>query len=100
MNSVVDIHKKDGIRPEFDIYIGRRVRWLDFTSDTKWGNYWGRDLSKYERMARLHLWDDLEELEGKILGCWCITTDKTYPVKCHGQILMKLLREKLTYYKT
>jgi len=37
---------------------------------------------------------NLDELEGKILGCWCITTNKLEPLKCHGQILMKLLREK------
>ena len=93
MSMVIDIHMRKGVRAEFDIYIGRLVRWVDFTSNTKWGNYWGRDLEKYEQMARIHLGDDLEELEGKRLGCWCITTDEIEPVKCHGQILMKLLRE-------
>ena len=31
------------------------------------------------------LWDDLHELEGKALGCWCD------PGLCHGQILKELL---------
>lgn len=37
----------------------------------------------------------LDELRGKTLGCWCINTDKETPVKCHGQVLLKLLNENL-----
>ena len=32
--------------------------------------------------------ESLIELEGKVLGCWC------HPEPCHGDILVKLLREK------
>ena len=93
MSMVVDIHKKNGIRPKFDVYIGRQVRWIDWTYDSKWGNYY-YDLEKYEKHVKLFLWKDLVELEGKKLGCWCITTTEIYPTICHGQVLMRLLREK------
>ena len=94
MSSVVDIHKKKGIRPHFDVYIGRRVQRVGWTYDSKWGNYHYKNLKLYEAHVRTLLMDDLEELRGQILGCWCITTDKIEPLKCHGQILMKLVKEK------
>jgi len=97
MSEVIDIHKKKGIRPLYDVYIGRRVNRPfieEFQSDSKWANHFYTDFDGYERHVRFYLWDDLDELEGKKLGCWCITTKELTPVKCHGQILMKLLREK------
>ncbi|KKN15257.1 hypothetical protein LCGC14_0987760 [marine sediment metagenome] len=95
MSSVVDVHKKDGKTPHFDIYIGRQVRFVDWTWDSKWGNYFYQHLDLYEAHIRGSFkWNDLELLKGKVLGCWCITTDKIEPLKCHGQILMKLVREK------
>jgi len=95
MSVVVDIHKIKGQRPVFDIYIGRKVRYhKEFTDDSKWANRFYDDLEAYEKHVRDTLWDELDELQGKRLGCWCITTDKLEPVRCHGQILMKLLREK------
>ena len=92
--TVVDIHKVKGVRPEFDVYIGRkgaypRVR-VDFPEDSKWANHFYEDLDAYENHVINDLWDDLDELEGKRLGCWCITTDKVEPLICHGQVLMKL----------
>jgi len=92
--SVVDIHKKNGITPEFDIYIGRKVKWVDWTYDSKWANHFYTDLEGYEKHVRMDLWDNLEELRGKKLGCWCITTSEIYPIQCHGQILLKLLKEE------
>lgn len=111
--SVVDIHKVKGKRPEFDVYIGRRVRYHnEYTKDLK--EYWYKDskwanhytLKKYGEMALINYEMDmrvniemypnkynLEELRGKRLGDWCITTDKIEPLVCHGQILMKLLWE-------
>ena len=93
MSMIIDIHKKKGIRPDFDVYIGRRVRNTEFWVSSKWANHYPT-LEEYEDMVREYLWDDLEELEGKSLGCWCITTNKTEPLICHGQILMELLKEK------
>ena len=102
--SVVDIHKVKGVRPEYDIYIGRRVTRSDFQKSSKWANWY--TLKKYGEMAlvnyemdmrvNIEMYPDkynLEELRNKRLGCWCITTDKLEPLVCHGQVLMKLLQE-------
>lgn len=46
-------------------------------------------LELYEEYIRNSiLYDQLEELDNKILGCWCS------PSKYHGDILIKLLNEK------
>ncbi len=74
-------------RDEFDVYIGR---------GTKWGNPYiiGKDgtreevIEKYQRyivMRRKDLLEDLEELKGKRLGCWCA------PKACHGDVLVDLI---------
>ena len=105
--SVVDIHKVKGKRPQFDVYIGRRIRHHNeatrdlrewWYGDSKWCNPY-LSLPEYEKLMRKRIkiapdyWN-LEELRGKILGDWCITTDKLEPLVCHGQVLMKLLMEK------
>jgi len=95
MSMVVDIHKVGNIRPSFDVYIGRRIRYhKQFTKDSKWANHFYDDLAGYENHVREHLWADLDELDGKVLGCWCVSTHELEPVQCHGQVLMRLLREK------
>lgn len=55
-------------------------------------------VSKYEEYARMNpdILNSLWSLKGKVLGCWCakkggLTLDD--PLKCHGQILLKLIRE-------
>lgn len=73
----------------YDVYIGR---------GSKWGNPFiiGVDgnreevIRKYARwiLKEKHLMDSLEELRGKILGCWC------KPKACHGDVLVRLLEEK------
>jgi len=75
-------------RSPYDIYIGR---------GSKWGNPYkipqdgDRDtvIQKYEDYIRDRpdLLDSLLELRGKVLGCWC------KPKPCHGDVLIKLLRE-------
>ena len=95
MSEVVDIHRINRVQPPFDIYIGRRIQYhKEFTEDSKWANRFYDDLAGYEQHVRDDLWDNLNELDGKVLGCWCVTTSELEPVQCHGQILMKLLREK------
>ena len=97
MSMVVDIHKKNGKRAKFDVYIGRKIRYhKEFTEDSKWRNR-SPTLEAYEDSIRINdrLWNALDELEGKILGCWCVTTEKLEPIECHGQILMKLILEKV-----
>lgn len=94
MSMVVDIHKIDGETPEYDVYIGRSIRYHQkFTSDSIWRNR-SKTLEEYEQWVRDNLWYRLDELKDKILGCWCVTTKKLEPVECHGQILMKLVLEK------
>lgn len=73
----------------YDVYIGR---------PSKWGNPFviGRDGTRAEVIAKYkawlegqpHLMDDLHELKGKTLGCWCA------PAACHGDILMELANEE------
>ena len=94
MTTVVNIHKRNGIRPKYDVYIGRTVRYHRQWPNTKWGNRFYKRLDLYEKYIRETLWDDLDELVGKRLGCWCVTTDQIEPLRCHGQILMKLIQEK------
>ena len=101
--TVVDIHKVKDKRPEFDVYIGRALPYyMDrerlFTKFSKWFNP-RLDLEEYEGYMRNLIRNNpekynLEELRGKKLGCWCITTSELTPLVCHGQVLMKLLREK------
>lgn len=78
-------------RDPYDVYIGR---------PSKWGNpYSHKDgtlakfkvasvdeaISSYrDYLLESPLKDDLEELRGKTLGCWCA------PNPCHGDVLVEL----------
>lgn len=94
---VVNIHMKNGVRPRFDIYIGREQNYPPRTvfPRSKWANpftlrkHGVKALELYEVYVRNkpELIDSLHELEGKVLGCWC------KPDKCHGDILVKLFNE-------
>lgn len=78
------------------VYIGREVRNPLWQLDQSvWANpfYKSTDglescLRKYEAHVRKNLWDRLDELEGKEIGCWCP------PGQCHGDVLVRLLDEK------
>jgi len=79
------------------IYIGRNmVCYVKGAVASKWKNpytvkKYGIDqcLQLYEQhIVNSDLYNQLEELDGKVLGCWC----KDDP--CHGDILVKLLNEK------
>ncbi len=80
------------------VFIGRPSKWCN-----PWGHIYGKHvkmvgtreeaLDKYleyitEGEGR-HLLDDLEELTGKILVCFC------KPKKCHGDILVRLWKKEL-----
>jgi hypothetical protein len=75
-------------RSPYDVYIGR---------PSKWGNPFviGVDgdreevIRLYEEHVRnnLGLLEDLHELKGAVLGCWCS------PLPCHGEVLVKLVKE-------
>lgn len=77
-------------KSKYDVYIGR---------PSKWGNPFeiGKDGDREEVIRKYHDWiltqdnllKELHTLENKILGCWC------YPLRCHGDILIKLINERL-----
>ncbi len=48
-------------------------------------------LERYEAYIRATLWDRLDELTGKVLGCFC---RQGPDLTCHAQVLVKLWREK------
>lgn len=96
------VHKRE----PHDIYIGRPTKWGNPWSHKKGANAnqvatrkeavetyekWLRgDLEQYGVLVNLRKWilDNLHTLEGQTLGCWCS------PALCHGDILIKLLREQ------
>ena len=47
-------------------------------------------LQKFEQHVRDNLWNDLDELTGATMGCWC--EDESM---CHGGILKRLYKEKM-----
>lgn len=73
------VHNK---KSPYNIYIGR---------PSKWGNPFtiGRDGTREEVIEKYKEWlltqpkllEDLRELRGKVLGCWC------KPMACHGDVL-------------
>ena len=62
---------------------------------SKWQNpfFFARNISDqtslklYEVYMRNEMVEQLSELEGKELGCWCT------PALCHGDVLVKLVHE-------
>jgi len=74
-------------REPFDVYIGR---------PSKWGNPFvlGQDGTREQVVALYRrglecseLLDDLHELRGKVLGCWCA------PRPCHGDVLVEMAND-------
>jgi hypothetical protein len=79
----------------FDVYIGRPSKWGNpfshlsgTTAEFKVANR-EEAINKYRRWIRNQpeLMNDIEELRGKTLGCWC------KPKACHGDVLIELLGE-------
>ena len=78
---VVNVRKR-----KHDVYIGR---------GSKWGNKFviGKDGSREEVIEKYRMWilnneyllSCLEELRGKVLGCYC------KPKPCHGDVLVELV---------
>ena len=89
--------------PDKYVYIGRYIRFASFKT-SKWHNpysvkKYGRDKSiemyKEYILNKPDLLNDLPELEGKILCCWC------KPLPCHGDILVELLnKERVIKWET
>jgi hypothetical protein len=81
--------KRDG-RPRGSVYIGR---------PSKWGNPFaiGKDGNRDQVIARYERWlcesgpiDDIAELRGKDLVCWCS------PEACHGDVLLRIANGQST----
>jgi len=80
---------------ENHIYIGRNMSfYVPGAVKSKWANpysvkKYGRDecLKLYKKYVKDNLMDDLSELKGKVLGCWCS------PEPCHGNVLINLIRD-------
>jgi len=76
-------------KESYDVYIGR---------PSKWGNPFivGKDGTRKEVMKKYKLYiisnkklfNELSELQGKVLGCWC------KPKSCHGDVLVELINKK------
>ena len=87
-------------KDSYDVYIGRPSKWgnpythlkdketlAEFVVSTR-----EEAIAKYREyiLGKPELLNDLHELEGKILGCWC------KPDSCHGDVLLELLsKEKM-----
>lgn len=112
LTTIVDIHVVNHIRPDFDLYIGRASKYAKdprLKKNSIWYNpFYANDydptriqdcLRDYEiyireKIAKDPVKYDLRSLIGKRLGCWCITTTSfTEPLRCHGQVLLKLIAE-------
>ena len=99
ITKVVHIKRVGGcVVQNCDVYIGRACNMGGWNlKQSKWANpFTLRNdsievvISKYENYIRNNskLMNDLEELRGKTLGCWCA------PGPCHGDVLIKLLNSK------
>ncbi|HRR48611.1 MAG TPA: DUF4326 domain-containing protein [Bacteroidales bacterium] len=77
-------------KERYDVFIGR---------PSKWGNPFiiGKDGNRAECIRKYRSWlmsqpsllEDLQELEGKVLGCYC------KPKACHGDVLVELLEKRI-----
>ena len=99
--TVVDIHKVNGVRPYFDVYMGRRTQYTEFTKDSIWKNpysmkkYGEESLVLFEKYLRSNkeLLKRLPELKDKVLGCWCKNQSWYSKGKCHVDIIIKVMKE-------
>ncbi len=100
--TVVRIKRKNGVVVQgCDVYIGRACNMGGWNlKQSKWRNPFSlkscnndRDLCLAKYRAYLEssgLIEDIRELKGKVLGCWCKDTSST---PCHGDILAELANE-------
>ena len=82
-------------REPYDVYIGRPSKWGNPFSHLPRSRAEIQVASRDEAVARYeewvktqpHLMAALQELRGKVLGCWCS------PQSCHGDVLARLAAE-------
>ncbi len=95
--TVVNIKKRKGIGKKFDVYIGRACNMGSWKlKKSKWANpysvkmYGIKAIPMYKEylLNNKELMNDIMELDGKILGCWCEPND------CHGDVLIEIIDSK------
>lgn len=79
------------------LYIGRANGWVKGAEKSKWCNPFST--KKFPREEAVKMYEsyikekvssgelNLNELKGKVLGCWC------KPELCHGDVLVKMCKE-------
>ena len=99
--TVVHLRRLKGkVVQDCDVYIGRACNMGGWRlSESNWHSpysvkQYGRDeaIERYRTYIESntnHLLDDLHELTGKRLGCWC------KPSRCHGDILRELFKKHI-----
>jgi hypothetical protein len=102
-NKTYVVHIK---KHEYDIYIGRPSKWqnpythksLEKTLASEQVSTRGEAIEKYETyLKESGLINDIDELKGKILGCWCCKeiSDGSEPnFVCHGQVLARIINQE------
>ena len=101
--TLVKLKRSNGkIVQDCDIYIGRAINMGGWhLSTSKWANpFKVKDHGSVHRACELYLeWivkedllDDIFELKGKVLGCWCTNgiDDDADKWMCHGHVLIRL----------
>lgn len=93
MTRVVNLNKEP-----YDVYIGRGSKWGNPFTTISDRETLAQEvvetseiaLSKYREYVynSPHLMESLDELEGKVLGCYC------HPKPCHGDILLQILAQR------
>jgi hypothetical protein len=90
-----------------DLYIGRPSKWanpytykdLDKTQAKYQVDSRKEAIEGYERhLKESGLIKDIDELRGKVLGCWCCNKPSDGSEKnflCHGQVIAKYLNSEL-----
>jgi hypothetical protein len=66
----------------------KKSKWANPFSVKKYGLDKCLELYENYLINNVELMNSLNELEGKILGCWCA------PNRCHGDILIKLINKR------
>jgi hypothetical protein len=86
---------EDWLKNPNHLYIGRKNIYVKGAEASKWQNSFSVEKFGREKCLELYkehiksnkkLMGDINELNGKILGCWC------KPEGCHGDILIELFK--------
>ena len=111
MSTVVNVKKywlnksgykdlEDWLKYDNHIYIGRDMtKYIKGAKGSIWGNPFkinkqGLNCLKLYKEYILNskeLYNKIDELDGKVLGCWCVTPENN---NCHGNILREIIEEK------